>query len=223
VSTSAAVNCPACGGDQVAVFVRGYLLPSDDLLAREARGEAIIAGCVVSSRSPSHRCRGCGTEWQAWPSWTSTATPGGHYPIITNDLLGVTSDDFNDVSDAWSGQGTVRIGHLAFIAQDSSLRILTRLCAIRAIGLMDGPRSRVALDEIAAAERPGTIVATACGIERARFVRRWDPNRLGSLDTAERRERGLPTSPSIVWPATAQHRATGSEDRDPMGLDRPGP
>jgi hypothetical protein len=206
--TKAPVTCPGCGGDEVAVFVRGYVIPSDDLLAREARGEAIIAGCVVSARSPTHRCRACGTEWQAWPSWPSVSKPGDQYPIVTNGLVGVTSDDFNDVSNAWAEQGSVRIKHLTATAQDPSLRLLARLCAIRAIGLMDGMRSRAALDEIAAAERPRTIVATACGIERARFVRRWDPDRLERLDIAERRERGLPTSPSIVWPALAQHPGT---------------
>lgn len=59
--SSIASKCPQCGGTKILPIVYG--LPGPELVEADARGEAVIGGCLVSEDSPHWCCTGCEYRW----------------------------------------------------------------------------------------------------------------------------------------------------------------
>jgi hypothetical protein len=59
--------CPICGSPDVAPLQYG--MPSDAVFEAAARGEVVIAGCVI--REETDGCRACGAHWVEWIDWNA--------------------------------------------------------------------------------------------------------------------------------------------------------
>ncbi|TVR12674.1 MAG: hypothetical protein EA401_08505 [Planctomycetota bacterium] len=54
--------CPQCGSENVIPIIYG--MPDEDLVLRDAQGEAKIGGVAEYPDSPTWHCQACGHEWR---------------------------------------------------------------------------------------------------------------------------------------------------------------
>ena len=58
-------GCPHCGDPKPLRIAYGY--PTQRMFEALERGELALGGCVISSDSPTWRCRACRREWGGPP------------------------------------------------------------------------------------------------------------------------------------------------------------
>jgi len=54
-------TCPRCRSNRVLPIIYG--LPGSELAEREAAGEVVLGGCVLSGDDPRQACVDCGHSW----------------------------------------------------------------------------------------------------------------------------------------------------------------
>lgn len=59
------IQCPTCGGDDVAKILYGFIIPDAELNEALKRGEVVLGGCCVTDHDPQWHCNACGAEFRS--------------------------------------------------------------------------------------------------------------------------------------------------------------
>ena len=55
--------CPACGSDNIAIYVYGKPLLTRDIIAAFESGRIISGGCMIRQQAPKWHCNKCSTDF----------------------------------------------------------------------------------------------------------------------------------------------------------------
>lgn len=72
-ATKTRAKCPECGAEDVAVYLWGRPVFSEELEGKLADGRVVLGGCCIPDAIPDFRCNVCGCEFgddpRAYESW----------------------------------------------------------------------------------------------------------------------------------------------------------
>ena len=55
--------CPACGSDNISIYVYGKPLLTRDIIAALESGRIISGGCMIRRQAPKWHCNDCGADY----------------------------------------------------------------------------------------------------------------------------------------------------------------
>ncbi len=57
------IICPFCNSDNVAEYLYGLPVFSEELNKEIKEGKIILGGCEIDDQFPLYKCNNCGKEW----------------------------------------------------------------------------------------------------------------------------------------------------------------